>query len=405
MPKFKQRRYDKNKVAKNRRGGYYIINNNSDSSHLYYDINVFNNTTGFDKTGTAVPTRSSVSCEFNQMRTKFYLDNPYDYGVTVVDFNIDSNSFPNQIVQPKIGVPKNLDGSYQTVYTLYYGSITDGSITARNVSWIPADLELQASPPTTGADLVTSDMISNEYFWNYSYQYFLDRINVVLQSIVALPNASFRYNGRTGIISLEGGYYGPPDGSQPYILVNEQLYNLLAGFQYQYYTTYSNIVEPVYALITTGIVPYVPYTNGYDSFTTVPPTVSLINGITLQSYPSVQLWNPAVSIVFTSKSLGVVSDDDFNPYIFGLNPNKPSNNSNISNTVYEYILGRRADPVINYKDINYLFKNMLSNLPIDDLNLGIYWKDDYGNLHDFFLEAGSNFKLKLLFRKHKFEED
>jgi hypothetical protein len=36
---------------------------------------------------------------------------------------------------------------------------------------------------------------------------------------------------------------------------------------------------------------------------------------------------------------------------------------------------------------------------------GIYWKDDYGNLHDFFLESGSNFKLKLLFRKHKFEED
>lgn len=397
MPKFRQRRYDKNKVAKNRRNGYYIINNNSDSSHLYYDINIFNNTTGFDKTGTAVPTRSSVPCEFNQMRTKFYLDNPYDYGLTVVDFNLDSNSFPNQIVQPKIGVPKNLDGSYQTVYTMYYGSSVDSNFTPLNVSWIPADLELQANPPTTGSDLVTSDMISNEYFWNYSYQYFLDRLNILLYN--AGSYASFRYNGKTGLITLENTV------NDVSIFVNEQLYNLLAGFQFIYYTTLGDIVGPVYELIPTGVIPYVSYKNGYNSFATVPPTPVYNNIITVQSYPSTQLWNPAVSIVFTSKTLGVVSDDDFNPYIFGLNPNQLSNNSNISNTVYEYILGRRADPVINYKDINYLFKNMLSNLPIDDLNLGIYWKDDYGNLHDFFLESGSNFKLKLLFRKHKFEEE
>jgi hypothetical protein len=399
MPKFKQRRYDKNKVLKNRRGGYYIINNNSDSSHLYYDINVFNNTTGFNKTGTAVPTRSSVPCEFNQMRTKFYLDNPYDYGVTVVDFNIDSNSFPNQIVQPKIGVPKNIDGSYQTVYTLYYGSLVDTNFYPKNVSWKPADLELQANPPTTGSDLVTSDMISNEYFWNYSYQYFLDILNNILANEGIYT--SFRYSGKTGLITLESY---DPDPLEPRIFVNEQLYNLLAGFQYNYYATLGDIVGPVYELIPTGVFPYYPYKNGYTSFAE-PLTATYNNFYTIQSYPSTQLWNPAVSIVFTSKSLGVVSDDDFNPYIFGLNPNKPSNNSNISNTVYEYILGRRADPVINYKDINYLFKNMLSNLPIDDLNLGIYWKDDYGNLHDFFLESGSNFKLKLLFRKHKFEED
>jgi hypothetical protein len=394
MPKYRAKRFNKDKDTKYRQKHYYVINNNSDVSHIYYDLNAYNNNSGYDKDGNDVPIQSSQQCIFNQMRNKPYLDNPSDYELAIVKFNLDSNSFPNQIVQPLIGVPKNIDGSYKTVYDMYIGT------TRINVSWLPADMTLRANPPTTGGQLVDKSMITNEFFYNYSYQYFLDRINKEISSYEFF----FSYNPVTGLISLNGNY--------PYIglnimYVNEQLYNLLAGFQYEYFSSVAGIDTPVYQLIATqvltgaGAIVNQKVQPQYTSFNTVPLTVSQNSVVTLQNYPSTQLWNPVVSILFTSKSLAVVPDDESNPYIFGLNPNPQTNNSNVSTTLFEYCLGRRADPVINFVNIVYLFKSLISNDPIADLNLETFWKDDYGNLHPFFIESGSNFNLKLLFRKHK----
>lgn len=394
MPKYRAKRFNKKKDTKYRQQHYYIINNNSDVSHIYYDLNAYNNNSGYDKDGNDVPIQSSQQCIFNQMRNKPYLDNPSDYELTIVKFNLDSNSFPNQIVQPLVGVPVEPDGSYKTVYEMYFGT------TRINITWLPADMTLRAKPPTTGLELVTKNMISDEFFYNYSYQYFLDRINKNIEQY----NIFFIFNPVTGLISLNGNY--PYNGANN-IYVNEQLYNLLAGFQYVYDDNVAGINTPVYQLIATQVL-----TGGgtlvnykvepqYSAFNSVPLTVTQNSVITVQNYPSTQLWNPVVSIVFTSKSLAVAADDESIPYIYGLNPNKPVNNSNVSINLFEYSLGRRADPVISFVNIVYLFKTLISNDPISDLNLETFWKDDFGNLHPFFIESGSNFNLKLMFRKHK----
>ena len=398
MPKYKAKKFDKNKH--NRRRQYYKINNNSDLSHIYYSLNIFNNNTGFDKVGTAIPIKSSVPCIFNQMREHAYLDNPSDYAVTFVKFSLDSNSFPNQIVQPIAGLPIKLDNSYATIFSIGLGATP----TMTPITWIPADSELQ--PPTSGAQLLTTSMISDEYFWNYSYQYFIDRVNEVLTALSLLeggePAPFFKYNSATGLISL----YCVPTTK---IYLNEELYNLFAGFQYKYQLIndvplYELIPSIVYRSAT--IIYYNYYANLVD-FSTIPPTVDSTNNylVTTQSYKSTQLWNPAVSLVFTSKTLGVVSDDISEPYIYGINPNQSSNNSNVSNSIFEYLLARRADPTINDLDFNYLFKDLLSNEPQKDLVIEIFWKDDFGNLHPFYIESGSNSSIKLLFRKDNFETE
>lgn len=399
MPKYKPKKFDKNKY--NRRQRYYIINNNSDLSHIYYSLNIFNNNTGFNKAGNAIFIESSQPCIFNQMREHPYLDNPSDYAVTFVKFSLDSNSFPNQIVQPIVGRPKNIDNSYDTIF-----SIGVGTPTLTPVTWLPADATLTA--PTTGANPITSSMISDEYFWNYSYQYFLDRVNETIIKIIGngAPPSFFKYESSTGLISL----YSPVNTKSPTIYVNESLYNLLSGFQYQYYAVPNTV--PYYQLIPTIIldppansIEYMTYYANNVSFNTVPPATDATYNycITTQSYKSTQLWNPAVSLVFTSKTLGVVSDDISQPYIYGINPNEEANNANISNSIFEYLLSRRADPTVNDQDFNYLFKDLLSNEPQRDLIIEIFWKDDFGNLHPFYIESGSNCSIKLLFRKDNFE--
>jgi hypothetical protein len=266
-------------------------------------------------------------------------------------------------------------------------------------------MTLRANPPTVGSELVTKDMLVNEFFYNYSYQYFLDRINLILFDL----SIFFRFNPVTGLISINGKY--PANGlTGANIYVNEQLYNLLAGLQYIYYDSLPGINTPLYQLIPSQVQNVIgnlvnekvepQYTafNG-DMYLPLVPTYNSI--ITIQSYPSTQLWNPVTSIVFTSKCLSVVNDEAATPYIYGLNPNPPANNSNVSINLFEYSLGRRADPVINFINRVYLFKSLLSIVPEADLNLETFWKDDYGNLHPFFLESGANFSLKLMFRKHK----
>jgi len=397
MPKYKPKKLNKNALNR-RRQRYYRINNNSDLSHIYYSLNIFNNNTGFDKDGNAIPIRSSVPCVFNQMREHAYLDNPSDYAVSFVKFSLDSNSFPNQIVQPIAGKAINLDDTYDTVFSIGFNEYT-----MTPIPWKPADSELQ--PPTSGPELLTASMISDEYFWNYSYQYFIDRVNEVL---VALANAEgapppfFKYNSETGLIS----FYSVPTIK---LYLNEQLYNLFSGFTYEYQIL-NNI--PLYKLelpvvYRSGSIVYYNYYANKVSFATIPPTTDAVNNylVTTQSYKSTQLWNPAVSLVFTSKTLGVVSDDVSQPYIYGINPNKESNNSNVSNSIFEYLLSRRADPTINDTDFNYLFKDLLSNEPQKDLVIEIFWKDDFGNLHPFYIESGSNCNMKLLFRKDIFETE
>jgi len=398
MPRYRAKRYKKPKENHNQ---YYKINNYSDVSHQYYDINMFNNNTGYDKTGNPIPILSSQPSIFNQMRERPYLNKPDDYSVSVVKFNLDSNSFPNQIVQPLIGLPINGNGSYQTVYTAYAYSGTGIPVTT-NISWKPADATI--TPPTTGAQLIEPSMITNEYFWNYSYQYFLDQLNEQLFSnLTGGDTIYFKYNPTSGLITLNAGieWYN----NIGYVFyVNEQLYNLLAGFTYKYYESLPliGINTPVYQLI-------IKPDPGLTNIISMPASLSsnaLVNNyiVMTQSYPSTQLWNPAVSLVFTSKTLGVVADDEMTPYIYGLNPNPSTNNSNISCNISEYLLARRADPVVVDKEYLYLFKQLLSHIPQRDLNIETFWKDDYGNLHPFFLETGSNYSLKLLFRKNDFEE-
>lgn len=398
MPRYRAKRYKKPKENHNQ---YYKINNYSDVSHQYYDINMFNNNTGYDKTGNPIPILSSQPSIFNQMRERPYLNKPDDYSVTVVKFNLDSNSFPNQIVQPLIGLPINGNGSYQTVYTAYAYSGTGIPVTT-NISWKPADATI--TPPTTGAQLIEPSMITNEYFWNYSYQYFLDQLNEQLFSnLTGGDTIYFKYNPTSGLITLNAGieWYN----NIGYVFyVNEQLYNLLAGFTYKYYESLPliGINTPVYQLI-------IKPDPGLTNIISMPDSLSvntLVNNyiVMTQSYPSTQLWNPAVSLVFTSKTLGVVADDEMTPFIYGLNPNPSTNTSNISNNISEYLLARRADPVVVDKEYLYLFKQLLSHIPQRDLTIETFWKDDYGNLHPFFLETGSNYSLKLLFRKNDFEE-
>jgi hypothetical protein len=396
---------------------YRRVNNNSDVGHIYYGLTVKNNSTGWlvnylGNVNPYIPT--GVPCLFSENRANPYLDDPSEYSVTVPYFNLESNTLPLQVVQPKVGtnfIPSDSSGGFTVVGfpTVYGGLLQSGSGTPTPffVQWTPPDTspEIVNIKPT---DPVKISDLNSPYFYNYSYQYFLNLLNNAIgykikSAFNTFGTPYFSFNQIT-----QKFYFNAPLGFSTYtIYLNEQLFNLLAGlpneFVYIATTTSSNLYAGYYYKLIVranpGMTNVIPQYLNFD-FPLIPDT----NFIQMeQDYSSSQLWNPVVSIVIKARNLNVINTLDSVPVIYGLDPNPSTNNARVSNVLFEYPVGRRAEPVINYQPTaEYVLTNLLGINETSDLQLDVLWKDDFGNLHPLYLEVQSSFVMKLLFRKKVF---
>jgi hypothetical protein len=402
---------------------YRRVNNNSDVDHIYYGLIIKNNTTGWvvnpEFGNVSAISDTIVPCLFSENRSNPYLNDPSEYNVTVPYFHIESNSFPLQIVQPIVGTTENEPESsgifvIEGFSTVYGGLIDSGDNepVPFNVWWIPPDTTSGITSIKPSSPVKISD-INSPYFYNYSYQYFLDLLNnaigYTIQSFLQ-PTPTypyFSYNPITNKFYFNAPIDWQSSTSAKIIYLNEQLFNLLAGlpsnFTFVANTAFGdNNAGYYYKLIikaNPGMTNIIPQ---YSSFTF--PLSATSNYIQMeQNYSSSQLWNPVTSIIIKARNLNVVNTLDASPVVYGLNPNPSVNNARVSNVLFEYPVGRRADPVIDYQPTaEYVLTNLLGINETSDLQLEVLWKDDFGNLHPFYIEVQSSFVMKLLFRKKVF---
>jgi hypothetical protein len=390
------------------------LNSDNRDSHIYLNLSVFNNNTGFDKLGNPVSTQQGIQCELVQNQSIPYLENPQDYDLSVAQFNLDSNSFPIQIAQPIFG------SSYQTILSSTNFSVegfpTIFSITVtRNgvalpvtvpVYWVSSDLRL-ARPPSP----ITKPNLYTEYFWNYAYDYFIDLLNKSLYYAVdtLYPNLGvmpyFKYENGFFTFNAPPKHFRTDPITGAYVIssavnfkveLNEPLYNLLAGLP-AIFTTNNTYQLLSYPLGNTSNV-----FSQYSSLTVGAPVTTIYFRMT-QDYKSALLWNPVTSVVFVTKTIPVVNELWSQPYVYGIDPVPETNNAAFLNTLFEISLGRRADPQINYRpEAQYFLTSLLGRQDLYEIQIQTFWRDDVGQLHEFFVEAGSSFNIKIMFRKKLF---
>ena len=388
-----------------------IIGNSSDQSHIFYNVQIYNNSTNYDTKGNPIPTVLAVPADFSQQRVKAYINKPSVYFATVPYFRLDSNSFPLQIVQPVVNssytikdpiIDTGLEG-FPTIYAVYL-QVHDGPniITDyyQQILWKPLDTTLiQPASPINQEDL------QNDYFWNYSYDYFLDLLKDTI-------SYSIDYMGYTNSES-----YGKPffnyDPITELIHYNASLpfMNDVAGddvYTSKYtYRLYVN--EPLYKLIQSMASLFAPVppdflSGGLYQLLAV-PSPGNTNIITIKEFTSTLLWNPVVSVIFTTPNLSVCNELVARPVVYGYKPVAYTNNNDSLNILYEHIIGKRADPVIkNFTTAEYRLVDLFSIQPETQLIIETFWKDTFGVLHRFYIEQGSGFSMKILFRKVSFNE-
>jgi len=404
-----------------------VIGNNSEMSHIYYNLQIFNSTNNYDNEGNPIQTLLAVPADFSQQRANDFILKPSDYTATVTYFHLDSNSFPSQVVQPIVGQSyqnKQVSPSgfeiegFPTIYAFtveanWYtlglsGPLLNTKTATANIQWTPLDSTLpKPQSPINNRD------IQNEYFWNYSFDYFLDLLNNSIAYQMDLLSSTeglttqypyFYHDGKTDLISMDTPLSFQTDSKGELVNLDDTVLNKISWKIY--------VNEPLYQLLSSlsFIYEQTPSFYGYQLLSVVKPDTSNIiiqsgsNYIkSTQEYPSAPLWNPCVSVVFTTPNFNVVNEMNAKPYIDGFNPVPQSNNAGTLNILFEYFLGRRADPTINnFVRAEYRLTDLLGVQPQSELIVKTYWKDEFGILHPFFIEQGSGMNMKILFRKKIF---
>lgn len=373
---------------------------------IYYDIIA----TNFQSTTTNEP-----QLRFNESRTNPIIPNAGDYYLSIVRFSLDTYNLPNFIceIQPNQG---NIDLSIYSI-TLEYddgiGGITPS--TQQFINWIPQNRNER--PPIPPNQTSTGFQEFNEYYYAYHFQYFL-----------ALMNTTFQ-NALTSLITNTGGVLSPINlANAPIITWDVTSSKAIVQAETQFYEN-SNLAKikiylnpPLFALFNSfvaldfGTGPSVSLGRNYqlviEDFTGVntillptnaPPANQRIYTQIFQEFSTIDTWTPISSIVFTSNTMPIISNQLSAPLLFnnGQTSNGLGNNSNFAQIITDLVTNQQVfKPNILYApSAEYRRIDMTGNMPLNNIDINVYYRNKIGALVPFTLASGASASIKFLFER------
>ena len=410
---------------------------NKDPSQKYYNILVKNNNTGYDKNGNPVPYTSAVELSFEQTRTIPYIYHPRDFYMSVVGFEMDTQSVPVFICDPIVGQSSVND----TVYTITMNYITNSGannkVVQTRVQW-----EAEDKSATAPTGLVPDDYNMDPYYYAYTYQHFIALVNKALntcwtalaipatippdpntlRAFISLEGDKVVFNAQNGLCATDSSGNiitgsGAADTTGIKIYFNTELYNLFSSFEAIKIPQPLVNIGPASSFLNTNY--QILFTRNQSSvynvltpisFAAVPPIRSYGMMQNISEYSPLPYWNPIDKVVFTTAQLPVV------PQIIAASSNYYSSTQNSgTNADVSYILsdfsaqlstGTEYKPNITYiPPAEYVLSELYGDVPLSSISIYVFWKDKFGDMHPFLLEAGGTALLKIMFRKKDFYLD
>lgn len=222
------------------------------------------------------------------------------------------------------------------------------------------------------------------------------------------PSMSWDSANLKAIITADNVTFGQStsNGSVVFMYANAPLSTLFDGFPYLYPNVpvssplYSQFVFNTSAgagifIVTAFSSAGVPVANG---------TYSAIQ--IYQDHQTASLMNPISCIVFTSTLLPVVNENVGTPSI--LNGTSTSliqagSSANVFPIISDFAIpfsaGNTYVPDITYQPSGeYRLIDLYGESPAKQIDISVYWRDQYGLLHPFLVGSGCSGSLKLMFR-------
>ena len=215
----------------------------------------------------------------------------------------------------------------------------------------------------------------------------------------------FEWDSDNSKFILNGDVVGFDSRMQNHISIycNTALYTLISGFQADYYGVLPVENGMNYRFKLTREI------RGLNLFTIITDVYSVIQ--LYQEYSSAQLFTPVASIVFTTSLLPILASNTTKPVVFNGDGSLVSSglNNNISSMItdfeaqdnngYGFCGAISYIPASEYRMIDL---NQGSGDKINNIDIMVFWKDEYSNLHPMYLLPGCKCDIKILFRKKKY---
>lgn len=369
--------------------------------HVYYSIDLINN----DVTGQ----RELPALRFDEIRNAPFLGAPENYFLSVVRFSLQSPTLPVFIPQVQLGQPNPNLLIYTVTMSYSFGGNTYNF--QQPLIYIPFD----QSQPTPQPPLTFQDLTS-EYYYMYSYQQFTGILNQAMTDCLnglnalvvgaggALPTTNapfFEFDPQGYLFTLNADELGYASTlpSPISIFCNSRLHTLLSSFQFIRYGETTSIANG-------KNYQFMVY-NNYSLNQIILPTYTALQ--MYQENSTAGLFNPIQSIVFTTSLVPVNPENVSVPTVFGQDKRlfNVGNNSNIQPILTDFQVpfapGNTYRPTIEYQPSGeYRLLDLYGSSPLSSLELQVYWKDNFGGIHPFYLGSGCSGNLKIMFRRKDF---
>jgi len=372
---------------------------------IYYDIV----STNFQSTTTEEP-----FLRFNETRTNPIIANAGDYYLSIVRFSLDTYNLPNFVceIQPDQG---NRDLSIYSVTLEYDDGL--GVLTPSNqvyITWSPqnknATLPLAPNQTASGFQEFTP------YYYCYQFQYFLALINTAFQSALTSliantggllspiasansPILTWDVTSNKAILQAETQYYENTNLAKIRIYCNPPLFSLFNSFLSLYYGTSGVTLGRNYQFVIEDFI-------GVNTIllpTNAAPASQKVFTQIFQEFSTIDTWTPVSSIVFTSNTMPIISNQLSAPLLFnnGQTSSGLGNNANFAQIITDMITNQQVfKPNILYSpSAEYRRIDMTGNLPLSNIDINVYWRNKIGSLIPFTLASGSSATIKFLFER------
>ena len=378
--------------------------NISTPDKIYYDIQISN----IDDIDTLPPVLN-----FIETRNNPFLYESDKYYMSIIRFSLETPNLPVFIptIQPSPNTDINL-----TIYsvTLQWINPLDTSqifTSQQFITYVPQSniATLPPNPTQTDNGLQYN---TTGYYNIYNYQYFIYLINnaftlayqqlltQVTDAELNLPSSyspilSWDTSNNTAILNCDVTGYSTTSTNYIKIFFNTALAQLFSSFPVRI-TAASSYLGLNTQIITdsynnSNIIQYPPYNPTYDAIQV------------FQEFSTISLWSPVTSIVFTSNTLPIVSNQVSTPIIYNNGNQLGSNGNNalISQVITDFISneGTYKPNLVYEPSAQYRYIELLSNRPLNTFDLQVYWKDRQGVLIPFYLSSGCTATIKVLFTK------
>ena len=358
--------------------------------NIYYNVRINGNADG-----------SLAMANYAEQRTISLLDNPSNYYFSCIRFNIPTSTIPLLIVASQ---PFPNTNPALTVYSvsLSYNGVSSGQTF---VYWNPTvasndSLSLATPKRTLNAQTPFIDP-KDEYYYCYSYSYFMSLVNKAfieafnnLSALTTLPLGSvppyYTFDSRVKLFTLvaQGAFYDMNNLTPIQIFMNNALFNLFGAVSAIRYTNPTISGNDKQIIITSD-----------NSNTDASGNIQFE-----QEYISLTQWMAMKSVIITTNTIPIVAEGI--PSVS--NNYTPDNEQNGSSTylpiisAYDALIATAGfedfQSTIQYAPSGpYKLIDMIGTNALSSFDIQVYWMDVYGTLHNLFISPFESCTFTFLF--------